>query len=187
MNCGSFPLSVKQLGWECFLTIRWLAVPRSVESPCLKWRTLSILVPCSRVREEWSKRLAGGLMHWSLCWSVVVKTALSQMAKLLIYCSVCVSTLTNGQKLLGHEWKNRLLETAWHSLQFRPPFMQMRVMSSAVYKEFGAAPPHWEAPVVVAWSFVSGAPWNMFITQIMHIYQVVLHSLTDLFGCACVQ
>lgn len=68
--------------------MRCLAVPKSVESLCLKWRSLSNLVPCSRVREEWSKVNC-----------VVVKKALSQMAKLLIYCSVCVSTLTNGQEL----------------------------------------------------------------------------------------
>lgn len=80
-------------------------------------------------------------MQQSLCWSVVVKKALSQTAKLVIYCSVGVSALTNGQELWVTTegtgcWTEEAETAGWADTS-----IQMRVRSSAVYEELGVAPP----------------------------------------------
>ncbi|KAI3377919.1 hypothetical protein L3Q82_009049 [Scortum barcoo] len=73
---------------------------------CLKWRSSSISGSCSRVRERWSVRLTGGLVqrpHLDYAVGVpvvhVVKKELSRKAKLSIYRSIYVPTLTYGHEL----------------------------------------------------------------------------------------
>ncbi|XDV25050.1 hypothetical protein PO909_029047 [Leuciscus waleckii] len=77
-----------------------------VESTCLKWRSSSILGSCSRLREGWNGRLTDGSVQLlkycgmrSMYRSVVVKKELSCKAKLSIYRSIYVPTLTYGHEL----------------------------------------------------------------------------------------
>lgn len=62
--------------------------------------------------------------------------------KLLIYCSVCVSTLTNGQELWVMTGRTGCWTQGTKTAGWAETSIQMRVRSSAVYEELGVAPPH---------------------------------------------
>ncbi len=70
-----------------------------MECSCRKWRSLSILGSCSGAREGWCGRLTDALIMRSMYQSVVMKKELSCKAKLWIYQSIYVPTLTYGHEL----------------------------------------------------------------------------------------
>jgi len=72
------------------------ALSRLRMSPCLKRRSLSIWVSCSRVMAGWTERWIDEL--GALLRSVVVKRELSRKAKLSVYWSIFVPTLSYGHK-----------------------------------------------------------------------------------------
>lgn len=85
MNWGSFPLSVKQLGCftrpygqECFLTIRWLAVPRSVESPFSQVEEFKYLGAVFESEGRMEQEIGRWIDAAVVVLSVVVKKAPSQ-------------------------------------------------------------------------------------------------------------
>ncbi|TWW81841.1 R2 Retrovirus-related Pol polyprotein from type I retrotransposable element [Takifugu flavidus] len=131
---------------ECLLRVKEEILPQVEE---LKY--LGVLFTSKgRMEQEIDRRSgAASAVMWTLHWSVVMKRERSQKAKLWIYWSTFVPTLTYGHELWVMTKRTRsLVQAAKMSFLRRVAglFFRDRVRSSAIWEELGVKPllPHVE-------------------------------------------
>ncbi|TWW74394.1 hypothetical protein D4764_14G0003970 [Takifugu flavidus] len=125
---------------ECLLRVKEEILPQVEE-----FKYLGVLFTNGgRMEQEIDRRIgAASAVMWTLHRSVVVKRELSQKAKLSIYRSIFVPTLTYGYELwVMTERRRSQVQAAEMSFLHRVAGLSLRdrVRSSAIWEELGVEP-----------------------------------------------